>query len=326
MWGRKQPRIGLFGKLPSHPDFISVNAGGPLPRALDSWMQEGLAQVRQTVGNGWEAQFDAAAPLFFAFRNGNASEALVGVCRPGCDRGGRRYPFSVFAEASIGRGGRGFHLLGPGYSRFLRAARRMAVVECAAGIDPAGVTRILNLAGTLPQNVVEMERSFDPYFRDVTMESLWRGVFGDFADPRKYLVIRNLFGALAPLRGHEPARLKMTLRLPVGTGGESAGSVAAIWFLLCRVVLGDDGLAQATMFWHEEQADTGQGSCFLFFRPPQATQLPPLFFPGLKAESLWDIERMGKEGADAARAALGGPIADALDTPGRRVADFLKQM
>ncbi|MEW5876334.1 MAG: type VI secretion system-associated protein TagF, partial [Candidatus Zixiibacteriota bacterium] len=128
MLGNVAPPVGLFGKVPSHPDFVRLNAGSPLARSLDSWMQEGLSQMRVQLGEGWEAAFDRSQPLYFVYRDKDPSEVLVGVCRPGRDQSGRRYPFSIFAQMKLGRGGAGLHLLPYACGRFLKAARRLATV------------------------------------------------------------------------------------------------------------------------------------------------------------------------------------------------------
>ena len=325
MWGKPAAPVGLFGKLPSHPDFVRFNASGPLPRALDTWLSEGLIEMRRQASNNWESEFDRAVPFFFIFRNGAGTDSLVGVCRPGRDQSGRRYPFTIFAQVTLERGGRGLHLIPMGYAPFLLAARRLAVSECADGIDNERTGRILALTTALPQNPVEVNRRFADHWRGVTMESFWRGVLGDFDDRRKYLVIKNLFTALAPWRGGDPARMNMILRFPAPQTAATAFLQTATWPLLVQAVVGEETLAQTVLFWHDEASSTTAG-CYLSFHSPASEALPLLFLPSGTSENLWDLARIGDPRADDARAALGTAIVSALDTPSYTMKDFVERI
>jgi len=325
MLGNVAPPVGLFGKVPSHPDFVRLNAGSPLARSLDSWMQEGLSQMRVQLGEAWEAAFDRAQPLYFVYRDKDPSEVLVGVCRPGRDQSGRRYPFSIFAQMKLGRGGSGLHLLPYACGRFLKAARRLATVDCADGIDNQRAASIMSLSSALPQNLVEIQGRFDQYLGDVTMESFWRGLYPDFADPRKYLVIKNLFAALVPRRGHDPSRFGFTLHFPTASEWDYAASQSAVWILIARAILGAKSLEQAVIFWYADSESPSRG-CFLSFRPPLPNTLAPLLAPGYAMDSVWGLEAMGADKAAAARDTLGAALAESLDSRTERLKDFIKAL
>lgn len=319
------PPVGLFGKLPSHPDFVRLNAGGALARSLDLWIQEGLSQMRALLGDGWEAAFDQAPPLYFAYRDRDPSDVLVGMCRPGRDQTGRRYPFSIFAYVHLGRGGAGYYALPAGYARFLKAARRMALVECADGIDNHKAANIVNLSSTLPQNLVEFRTRLDRYLNDITMESFFRGLYPDFHDHRKYLVMKNLFAALAPRRGQDPSRLGFTLRLPTAGDLDAVVAQSAIWYLLCQAVLGESSLTQSIMFWYGDEVPAARG-CYMFFNMPKPSSLTYLLAPETDNGKLWKLELLGADKAEEARAQLGGPLVTALDTPSHTMKDFFKAL
>jgi type VI secretion system ImpM family protein len=314
--------IGMFGKVPSHPDFVRLNAGGTLARSLDQWMQDGLSQMRTRVGKAWELAFDRAQPLFFLYRDKDPSEALVGVCCPGRDRTGRRYPFSIFAYVHLGRGGAGFHVLPAAYARFLKAARRLATTECVGGLDEHSTARIVNLSSTVPQNLLEFRRRLDQYLSDVTMESFWRGLYPDFHDQRKYLVMKNLFSALAPRRGQDAARLSFTLHLPTGIDFDWTAMQSAIWFLLCQAVLGDSALSRSVLFWYADATAPAQG-CYLFFNAPSPGSLSYLFAPETDDQALWNMETMGSANNEDTRSRLGEPIVAALDAPQNKMKEFI---
>ena len=317
------PAVGLFGKLPSHPDFVRLNAGSPLARVLDTWMQEGLSAMRSQLGNGWESAFDQAAPFFFAFRSKDPSEALVGICRPGRDQSGRRYPFLIFAHVPLGRDGNGFHVVPQGYALFLKAARRIAMIDCADGIDNQRSAQIMNLASILPQNLIESQQRFDRYLNDVTMESFWRGLYGDFHDRRKYLVMKNVFATLAPRRGHDASRFGFAVRLPISSDPDLAGLQTATWFSLCQATLGGDPLGQSALFWSAGTASPS-GGCTLAFRTPIPAYLSHLLMPETDHESIWNLETLGGDRIAQARDEVGEPIAAALDSPEMSLKDFIR--
>lgn len=319
-------RIGLFGKLPAHPDFVRWNAGGALAQAMDRWTHEGLVDAHRRWGADWEERFDRASPLYFVYRHQSPNEVLIGVSHPSRDQSGRRYPLSIFTRGTLKRGGRGLHAQPYGHSPFLSYADGMLGQFTTEGM-PASGEPLAELGRMVPDQDDEITRAFDRYFDDVTMESFWRGIFGDFADPRKYRVIKNLFGALAPLRGDDPSRLKAALRMPIAPQTNEAAAQSAIWTLLSMAVLGTDRLADATIYWRGDKTLTVPGSCIIAFRAPQAMLWSHVFVSDADgSDGVWDTERIGADSGDDVRVGLGGPLATALDQPALRMRDFLKQI
>lgn len=318
-------RVGLFGKVSSHPDFVRFNAGGLLARAFDQWIAEGLVELRQRAGADWESVFDLARPLAFVFRQGSGREALVGWCGPGRDAGGRRYPVTLFAEATLDRGGNTFAHLPTAFSGFLAAAAVQGQRARLEGIDDTESARIPLLANLLPEKPVEVEREFDEYLSDVTMGSFWRGVFGDFNDRRKYLVIKNIFGALAPLRGLEPGRARAVLRLPVSGGHEDAARQIGVWILMARAILGAKGLSEATVFWDHEPGEAG-GTGHLIFQPLRPQHWIPLVARDLAVDGLWDVAQIGAERIATVHEEIGPEVTQALDSPDLRIQDFIARV
>ena len=45
--------IGFFGKIPSHGDFVRRAFSTELRRRWDAWLQAGLTQSRETLGDDW---------------------------------------------------------------------------------------------------------------------------------------------------------------------------------------------------------------------------------------------------------------------------------
>lgn len=92
-------RIGFFGKVPTHGDFVSINLDGRLKNELDLWMQEGLQAVQQERGRAWRDHFRSAPAWRFVVRRGAWSPATVaGVLLPSADRVGRDFPLVIAAQ------------------------------------------------------------------------------------------------------------------------------------------------------------------------------------------------------------------------------------
>jgi type VI secretion system protein ImpM len=317
--------VGLFGKTPTQADFVRFNAGSSAARAWDEWMNASLGELRRSGGTEWESKFDSAPALRFVGRpSGDPRQIVAGRISPSHDQSGRRYPLTVFCELQLDRQGRGIQVLPYALESFLDSAKLLADA-CSTRTPDGSVIRAMSTL--VPENPVELARGMADHLREVTMESFWSALFGSFDDPRKYLCIKNLFGILAPLRGHDPRRLAMGLRFP-GTSGNSTPApsfVMSVWASLCRAVVGEESLAVAWIFWHDAPGTIKPG-CYLYFRPPTSGALGAMFAPALTIDSIWDIESMGVERISEARDALGPAITSVLETPRFAVLEFIQRI
>ncbi|MDQ0454584.1 type VI secretion system-associated protein TagF [Rhizobium paknamense] len=92
-------RIGFFGKLPSHGDFISDGLERETIEALDRWCREGLHACEMAFGAGWEKLFAASPPWRFIVEKGIwGRAAFAGVLLPSHDRVGRSFPLIIAAQ------------------------------------------------------------------------------------------------------------------------------------------------------------------------------------------------------------------------------------
>ena len=87
---------GFYGKLPAKGDFLSRN----LPRAFvdiwDDWLQTGMHESRQALGDDW-LQIYLTSPLWrFILPPGACTDsAWAGVLMPSMDKVGRYFPMAV---------------------------------------------------------------------------------------------------------------------------------------------------------------------------------------------------------------------------------------
>lgn len=92
-------RIGFFGKIPTHGDFVSAGFGADLREALDNWVQEGLGSCEQALGQRWRALFHASAPWHFVIQDDLwIRGTIAGVLLPSQDRVGRCFPLIIAAQ------------------------------------------------------------------------------------------------------------------------------------------------------------------------------------------------------------------------------------
>lgn len=92
-------RIGFFGKLPSHGDFVSMGLGRGLQASLDAWLQAGLQAAQQELGRDWEHRFRAMPGWrFIVERSLWGPATLAGVLVPSLDRVGRSFPLVIVAQ------------------------------------------------------------------------------------------------------------------------------------------------------------------------------------------------------------------------------------
>lgn len=134
---------GLFGKLPAHGDFVWRGWPDPLVTRLDHWLTDGLAALRDRLGEADYVEAMRQAPLWHCWLVG-ADACIHGVITPTVDSAGRMFMLlagvagpaaDVWAVASQ-------H---PGFA----AAAEAAVYEAlAGGLDADGLAS--QLAGAVP--------------------------------------------------------------------------------------------------------------------------------------------------------------------------------
>ena len=92
-------RIGWFGKLPSHGDFLQRRAPEEFVNSWDPWLQECVAQSREQLGHGWLDVY-LTSPVWRFFLSGGviSASSYAGILLPSVDRVGRYFPLTIFAE------------------------------------------------------------------------------------------------------------------------------------------------------------------------------------------------------------------------------------
>jgi type VI secretion system protein ImpM len=91
--------IGLYGKLPSHGDFLRRRLDDPLVVAWDGWLQDSVSASRRILGERWlDIYLTSPAWRFAAEAGACGPRALAGVMIPSVDRVGRYFPLALMWE------------------------------------------------------------------------------------------------------------------------------------------------------------------------------------------------------------------------------------
>jgi type VI secretion system protein ImpM len=88
--------VGLFGKLPSHGDFLRRRASDAFVDAWDGWLRESLAESRTALGEGWLDIYLTSPAWRFVCAAGACGPApVIGLMVPSVDRVGRFFPLTL---------------------------------------------------------------------------------------------------------------------------------------------------------------------------------------------------------------------------------------
>jgi type VI secretion system protein ImpM len=92
-------RVGYFGKLPTRADFIKAADNLALASLLDDWLAEVMNLL--SADPRWKLNYDALAPLNFAFVGTRSRRAIAGHLTASSDLSQRRYPFLSMSAIEV---------------------------------------------------------------------------------------------------------------------------------------------------------------------------------------------------------------------------------
>ena len=92
-------QIGYFGKLPACADFVKEVQDLAAIEVLDDWMASVMHQLPASAR--WKINYDAMAPVSFAFLGAARHHALAGHLVASHDLSGRRFPFLLMRSLDV---------------------------------------------------------------------------------------------------------------------------------------------------------------------------------------------------------------------------------
>lgn len=93
-------RIGYFGKIPARSDFVKVAHHVPIMTMLDEWLAHVMSRLPSSPR--WKLDYDAMAPVSFAFAGPARRHAVAGHLVASHDQSGRRFPFLLMRTLEVG--------------------------------------------------------------------------------------------------------------------------------------------------------------------------------------------------------------------------------
>lgn len=88
--------FGAFGKIPILGDFLRLNLSPSFVQPWDDWLQAGITEVKERLGDQWNDIYLSAPIWRFTLPQGIAgSQAVSGILMASVDRVGRQYPLTL---------------------------------------------------------------------------------------------------------------------------------------------------------------------------------------------------------------------------------------
>jgi type VI secretion system protein ImpM len=87
---------GVYGKLPTHGDFIQRNLPSAFVRQWDVWLQHFVAGAKEKMGGEWLDIYLTSPIWRFVLSHGVVDEGRwAGILMPSVDQVGRYFPFTI---------------------------------------------------------------------------------------------------------------------------------------------------------------------------------------------------------------------------------------
>lgn len=99
---------GFYGKLPARGDFVTRRLPPGFVEAWDEWLQSGMTDSRERLGEDWLDAYLVAPVWRFVIAAGLLDQAAIaGVLMPSVDKVGRYFPLTIAAvlEATVSPAG-----------------------------------------------------------------------------------------------------------------------------------------------------------------------------------------------------------------------------
>ncbi len=94
--------VGLYGKLPSHGDFLRRRLSDSFVATWDGWLQASIMASRATLADRWLEVYLTSPAWRFACAPGTCgATSVAGVVVPSVDRVGRHFPLAIVAELDL---------------------------------------------------------------------------------------------------------------------------------------------------------------------------------------------------------------------------------
>lgn len=216
-------RIGYIGKIPTRSDFIKAAQDTPLIGVLDNWMAQVMSQLPTDAR--WKINYDAMAPVSFAFVGPRRKHAIAGHLVASSDQSGRRFPFLMMRTLEVNDPAQFVSrcplVLEPLWSRLEGLAQ-----DVIGTADPSPQLQ------AIPETVIDLDEqsgnALATFLATGTVNSL--GALLCRTDVKQLVLAVGLL--LQPVMQSGAADLQKSLVLPLPLNGDARYAVASFWMEL----------------------------------------------------------------------------------------------
>ncbi|QJD93566.1 type VI secretion system-associated protein TagF [Duganella dendranthematis] len=222
--------IGYFGKVPGRGDFVKGGDSPALIKVLDDWLAQAMDLM--STDARWKLNYDAVAPLHFAFVGPRRRHAIAGHIVASSDQSSRRFPFLMTSSVEVADPAT-FVQTAP--LVFNRLWTRLATLSSGvvAASDPATPLQMAAAeAIELDLRSAAYQATFEDFLELQTIGGLdtLLSQAGFRGSSRQVLLALGML--LQPVMASSSSRLDKTLLLPLPQDPMYRNLVAAFWLHL----------------------------------------------------------------------------------------------
>jgi len=319
--GRSQPepvRAGLFGKVPALPDFVQFGPVSDGVRELRDWLDAAVSWGSLRRPEAQEAFRAEQGRIYaFVFRPRTSGRELVaGVLKPSRDAVGRSFPLSVYASLPSEPVERHPELLPLVLGDFLEQTLQVAFapdpLATIGGLDALVARGELDVLGALGAH----ERDYAGWADSTPLGNVVSALCGPGGAPAALGAVATIREAIAPFHGQERPSTRVSVRLPLGSGGVGA---AAFWLDVVRRSSGVRSTVPSA-FW---SADALGGDVLVQLGDTPESSLAELWAPDASSEHTCNLTLPNGIATDSFLSRLPPAIHHVFQRPDARVADLL---
>lgn len=305
------PLIGAFGKLPSVGDFVAHNAGQPVARSFQDWLQREVDAVASHGGSL------PTATVRFLYRDPSGTGACLGAMLRSHDAVGRGFPFSIFTYVDVGVAAQRFPSLPAAYAPFVDGA-----VALLHGLEQLTGEQVLERAMSLPLPRPD-EREEAHVWTHQALEhtggqTLLEALFGPLEQGVRFHGFNMFLTACRQVQGSDPGSASIILECPASDDVQ-----LAFWLRLCRDRLKWQH-APPALFWCG--SDSADSRLLITLGAPTSGILGFMAEPDAVAERLWPMRTTNARSIAAGRQALSPAQLGVLDPPAPTAAAVLSAL
>ncbi|WP_332878725.1 type VI secretion system-associated protein TagF [Massilia sp. S19_KUP03_FR1] len=237
-------QIGYFGKLPACADFVKEVHDLAAVEVLDEWMASVMRQLPASAR--WKINYDAMAPVSFAFLGAARHHALAGHLVASHDLSGRRFPFLLMRSLDVPDPA-AFVVGAPLACAALWDYSAMAADQLLASRDPSAMLHAIP-AAQVPVDGVAAADALACFMETATIGALG-GLLRQSGAPFDCARLILALGlVLQPVMHSRSADLNKSLVLPLPRDPAQRHRVAAFWLALTAPFLRQPAVDLAIFF------------------------------------------------------------------------------